>query len=67
MMIRKFVPPISMEQPKLEPFISPQVVFVRATGSQRRIDISFPIHQLQQMIDGLQRIKNENDEYFDEL
>ena len=48
-------------------YISPQVVFVRATGRQRSIDISFPIHQLQQIIDSLQTIKNENDEYFDEL
>ena len=48
-------------------YISPQIVFIRATGRKRSIDISFPIHQLQQIIDGLQRIKNENDEYFDEL
>ena len=48
-------------------YISPQIVFVRAIGRQRSIDISFPIHQLQQIIDGLQRIKNENDEYFDEF
>ena len=48
-------------------YISPQIVFIRATGRQRSIDISFPIHQLEQIIDGLQRIKNENDEYFDEL
>ena len=48
-------------------YISPQVVFVRATGRQKSIDISFPIHQLQQIIDSLQTIKNENDEYFEEL
>merc|ERR1712148_139046 len=48
-------------------YISPQIVFVRATRRQRSIDISFPMHQLQQIIDGLQRIKNENHEYFDEL
>ena len=48
-------------------YISPQIVFIRATGRQRSIDISFPIHQLQQIIDGLQTIKNENDEYFDEI
>ena len=48
-------------------YISPQIVFIRATGRQRSIDISFPIHQLQQIIDGLQRIKIDNDEYFDEL
>ena len=48
-------------------YISPQIVFVRATGKQRSIDISFPIHQLQPIIDSLQKIKNENDQYFDEL
>ena len=46
-------------------FISPQ--FGRATGRQRRINISFWISQLQRIIDSLQRIKNENDKYFDEL
>ena len=45
----------------------PQIVFVRATGRQRSIDISFPIHQIHQIIDALTRIKNENDQYFDEL
>ena len=48
-------------------YISTQIVFVRAIGRQRSNDISFPTHLLQQIIDGLQRIKNENDEYFDEL
>merc|ERR1712074_537136 len=48
-------------------YIFPQIVFVRATGRQRSIDISFSIHQPQQITDGLQRIKNENDEYFDVL
>ena len=47
-------------------YISPQIVFVRATGRQKSIDISFPIHQLQPIIYSLVRIKNENDEYFDE-
>ena len=47
-------------------YISPQIVFVRATGRQRSIDISFPIHQIHQIIDALIRIKNENEEYFDE-
>ena len=47
-------------------YISPQMVFVRATGRQRSIDISFPIHQIHQIIDALIRIKNENEEYFDE-
>ena len=47
-------------------YISPQIVFVRATGRQKSIDISFPIHQLQSIIDYLVRIKNENEEYFDD-
>ena len=47
-------------------YISPQIVFVRATGRQKSIDISFPIQQLQPIIDSLVRIKNENDEYFDD-
>ena len=49
------------------PYISPPILFVRATGRQRSIDISFPIHQIQQIIDALLRIKNKNDGYFDEL
>ena len=48
-------------------YISPQIVFVRATGRQRSIEIIFSIHQIQQIIDALLRIKNENDRYFDEL
>ena len=48
-------------------YISPQIVFVRATGRQRSIDISFPIHQIHQVTNSLIRIKNENYQYFDEL
>ena len=49
-------------------YISPQILFVRETGRQRRSrDISVPIHQIQLIIDGLQRIKNETDQYFDQL
>ena len=48
-------------------YMAPQVVFVRATGRQRSIDISFPMNQLQQIIESLTTIKNENDDYFDEL
>ena len=44
-------------------YISPQIVFVRATGRHRSIDISFPIHQFQQIVDALLRIKNENEGY----
>ena len=48
-------------------YITPQFVFVRATGRQRSVDISFPIHQLQQLIDSLTKIRNENDAYFEEM
>ena len=48
-------------------YITPPVVFVRATGRQRSVDISFPIHQLQQSIDSLTKIRNENDAYFEEM
>ena len=48
-------------------YVAPQLVFVRAIGKQKSIDISFPIHQLQQILDSLSTIKNENDEYFDDL
>ena len=48
-------------------YMTPQVVFVRATGRQRSIDISFPMNQLQQIIESLTTIKNENDDYFDEF
>ena len=48
-------------------YITPQVVFVRATGRQRSVDISFPIHQLQQLIDSLTKIRNENDDNFEDM
>ena len=48
-------------------YIFLRIVFGRATGGQRSIDISFSILKLQLIIDYLQRIKNENDQYFDEL
>ena len=48
-------------------YITPQIVFVRATGRQRSVDMSFPIHQLQQLIDSLTKIRNENDAYLEEM
>ena len=48
-------------------YMAPQVVFVRATGRQRSIGISFSMNQLQQIIESLTTIKNENDDYFDEF
>ena len=48
-------------------YITPPVVFARATGRQRSVDISFPIHQLQQIIDSLTKIRSENDDYFKDI
>ena len=48
-------------------YITPQVVFVRATGGQRSVDMTFPIHQRQQLIDSLTKIRNENDAYFEKM
>ena len=49
------------------PYITPQLVFMRATGKQRTLDISFPFNQLEQIIESLTTIRNENDEYFDDV
>ena len=49
------------------PYITPQLVFVRATGKHRTLDISFPFNQLEQIIESLTTIRNENDEYFDDV
>ena len=48
-------------------YMAPQVVFVRSTGRQRSIDISFSMNQLPEIIESLTTIKHENDDYFDEL
>ena len=42
-------------------YISPQVVFMRATGKDKSMDISFPFDHLQTIIDALTTIKNENE------
>ena len=47
-------------------YITPQLVFIRATGKEKSVDISFPIEQLKTIIEALATIQNENDEYFDE-
>ena len=46
-------------------YISPQIVFVRATGKDKSMDISFPFSQLQTIIDALTTIKTETED--DEL
>ena len=48
-------------------YFAPPVLFARATGRQSSVDISFPIHQLQQIIDSLTKIRNENDDYFEDI
>ena len=48
-------------------YISPQVIFVRATAKEKYLEISFPFLQLQTIIDALLKIKNENEEYFADL
>ena len=47
-------------------YMTPQFVFIRATGKEKSVDISFPIEQLKTIIEALATIQNENDEYFDE-
>ena len=41
-------------------YISPQVVFMRATGKDKSMDISYPFNHLQTIIGALTTIKNEN-------
>ena len=43
----------------------PQVVFMRETGKQRSVDISFSFHQIDEIITSLKKIREENDHYFD--
>ena len=38
-------------------YISPQLVFVRATGKGKSVDISFQIHQLRTIIESLKPFK----------
>ena len=45
-------------------YITPQLVFVRAVGCQKSIDISFHIKQLCQILESLSRIGNENEDHF---
>ena len=48
-------------------YISPQVIFVRATAKEKYLEISFAFLHLQTIIEALIKIKNENEEYFDDL
>ena len=49
------------------PYITPQLVFCRARGKVNSLDISFPLHQIQPIIDSLKTIKTENNDYFEDL
>ena len=46
-------------------YITPQLVFVRAVGCHKSIDISFNIKQLGQILESLSRICSENEDSFE--
>ena len=46
-------------------YIIPQLVFVRAVGCHKSIDISFNIKQLGQILEYLSRIRSKNEDYFE--
>ena len=48
-------------------YIAPQLVFVRAVGCHKSIDISFNMKQVGQIIESLSRIRSENEDYFESL
>ena len=48
-------------------YITPQLVFVRAVGCQKSIDISFNIKQISNIIKSLSRIRRENEDYLEGL
>ena len=45
----------------------PQLVFMRAIGKQRSVDVSFSFHQIDEIMTALKKIKEENIQYFDDL
>ena len=46
-------------------YITPQLVFVRAVGCHKSIDISFDIKKLSNIIESLSRIRSENEDYIE--
>ena len=46
-------------------YITPQLVFVRAVGCQKSIDISFNIQKIPNIVESLSRIRSENEDYFE--
>ncbi len=49
-----------------KPYVVPQLVFVKATGKQKSVDISFSFDQIDQIITSLNKVREENDRYFDQ-
>ena len=47
-------------------YIAPQLVFMKATGKQKSVDISVAFNQIDQIITSLQKIREENNQYFDD-
>ena len=47
-------------------YIAPQLVFMKATGKQKSVDISVSINQIDQIKVALKKIREENNQYFNE-
>lgn len=47
-------------------YTAPQIVIMRAIAKQKSIDISYSFNMIDRIISSLKRIREENDEYFDE-
>ena len=48
-------------------YIVPQIVFMKYIGKQNFVDVSFPFHQIPDILTSLTKINDENKEYFDHL
>ena len=47
-------------------YISPQIVFMKATGKQKTVDIALSFNTIDQIILGFKIIREENSQYFNE-
>ena len=47
-------------------YIAPQLVFMKATGKQKSVDISVSFNQIDQIMVALKKIREENNQYFNE-
>jgi len=63
----KEIIPVKIELDTGKKYMTPQLVFVRAVGCHKSIDISFNIKQLGQILESLSRIRSENEDYFEFL